>query len=378
MRLINNKMQLFPDSFIKSDLISIDALNNSDITIIEKFLRSYNSDGENRFSDETKSYYLKEYRRLLVFCSNYKYTFKDIDQDIVQSYIEFLKYPPASLIGPKVSIKSTNWKPFYGVLSASSVRQAISAISSLWLYMQQSNYINYNPWALLKTTSSRVRNEVSLRKLRVLTDESLKDVIEFINSVHTPDKKLKRQRWLFFFYIFTGCRISDLIKHTTSDFILSGSKGDKYWVFNHISKGKVMHQIPVPHLLMNEMKQYRSSIGREPIPTEPEHLLFNKTGKIGIKSRGTIHIEMKDLFKRVSKWLHDNKGPEHSKSFYNASTHWLKHSFVTLALDVSNGDVRHVSDLARHADWKTTKTYDHSDTKSLHDITEKMASALIN
>ena len=350
--------------------------SSEDLSITNAFLERIDVEGDFVFSQPTRESYLKEFRRLLIFCSIKNKGFRDLTYQDSQDYVRFIKSPPEALISnKKLPANHPDWKPFYSPLTGASIRQAIAPLKSLWTFLQRTGYLALNPWALITTKTNKVRSESALRKLRVVPTDLIKAALKYLEH-STPSKKLNRQKWLFSMYLYTGSRLSDLIKHQTDSFQLTSSKGQSFWVFNHRSKGGVFHSIPVPKVLIKELKAYRNSLGKSEFPETPEPLVFSLSGYNGVSHRSTIHNEMKDLFESISVYVRETKGSEYALVFKKASTHWLKHSYVSIALDVSDGDIRRVTDLARHADWKTTKAYDHSELGPLADITEKIAESL--
>lgn len=340
------------------------------------FVNRKDTDGDPVFSKTTQGSYIKEYRRLLVFCSLKHKDILSLNHEDTQDYISFLKNPPSHLISnKKLPATHEDWAPFNTQLSGSSIRQAIAPLKSFWTYLTRIGYISINPWALLYTKTNKVRNESALRRLRVVPTDLVIEALSFLKESE-PTRQLSRQRWLFTMYLYTGSRLSDITKHTTDSFQLNSLKSKTFWVFNHRSKGDVFHSTPIPKVLIEELKRYRLSLGKPDFPLEPEPLVFNLTGNNALLHRSTIHNEMKRLFKAISKHIANKKGAEYASVFEKASTHWLKHSFVSIALDVSNGDIRSVTDLARHADWKTTKQYDHTDLIPLSNISDSIGDAL--
>ena len=55
-----------------------------------------------------------------------------------------------------------------------------------------------------------------------------------------------------------------------------------------------------------------------------------------------------------------------------SSVHWLRHSFVTIGVELTN-DVAAISELARHADIKTTMGYNHQQLSKLADTVERVS-----
>jgi site-specific recombinase XerD len=347
----------------------------SDADMINEYLFRADLDHKFKLSDSTISYYAKEFRRLACYCRLRQVTFQDITYREVLEYVEFLKRPPEILVGNKRPANHKNWKPFEkSELSASSLKQAIKPIASLWRSMQDDGYVQQNPWAKLSLSTDRSRNEQQLRRLRIIPRAALTialDWLDFAGTIETYDqRRIARCRWLFCLYLFSGARLSDAIKHTASAFEQAGD----VWVFNHTSKGRASHSTPIPKMLINEYHQYIHSM--DLVPNNHCPLVYSLSGKLPITDRSTIHGEMKYVLGEAAKYAKEKGDAVSESKLAYASTHWLKHSFVSLALDVSNGNIRLVTDLARHADWKTTKSYDHSDIREMSKITNDMAEAL--
>jgi site-specific recombinase XerD len=347
-----------------------------DFAIAESFLDRKDTDGDYVFTADTRSAYIKEFRRLFIFCANNQKRFSDIDHNDTQQYVTFLKSPPSSLIGKKMSASSSEWKPFYtDNPSGSSVRSGIAAVKSLWTYMQKLQLIGLNPWSVIVTKTNKVRSEEALRRLRILPVDVLRDAMDFLDQREST-RESNRNRWLFIFFIFTGSRISDVTNHGTKSFEFVHTGNKTIWVFNHVSKGGVFHSVPVPSLVIEELKRYRESLGKVALPSDSEPLVFNVTGKHAVKDRSTTHRCMKEFFEEVANYVESIRSVEYAIKLREATTHWLKHSFVKLALDVSGGDIRSVSAFARHADWKTTKSYDFTELDPLANIADSMTDSL--
>ena len=351
-------------------------ISKSDSDIISRYLFRIDLKRRFKLSDNTISYYSKEFRRLACYCNLIRIGFQDFTYTEVMGYVDFLTNPPDILIGEKrYPVKHREWRPFHKrELSASSLKQAIKPITSLWSYMQKDGYVQKNPWAELSLSTNESRNEQQLRRLRVIPNEALMLTLKWLDiSKHNTrydQRRLARCRWLFCLYMFSGTRLSDVIKNSADAF----EKIGEYWVFNHVSKGDATHSTPVPNMLINEFHQYRLSVGRD--PSYNGYLVYSLSGKNGVTDRSTIHGEMKFMFGEAAKYASEIGDYVSAGKLEQASTHWLKHSFVSLALDVSDGNIRLVTDLARHADWKTTKAYDHTSIKDAAKVTNKMAKAL--
>jgi site-specific recombinase XerD len=126
---------------------------------------------------------------------------------------------------------------------------------------------------------------------------------------------------------------------------------------------------------MEELWRYRESMELEPWPKTPAPLVLSLSGRNAMTSRSSAHNEFKDLIQQVA-LFQDSQGNYDSAARLNtASTHWLRHSFVTSLLDITS-DIPAVSNLARHRDIKTTMGYDHSELQALKGLLNDYANSV--
>ena len=359
-------------------------LSSEDLDIMSEFINRPDISGELGYSDRTRESYAKEFRRLALYCTLSHKSLNDIDKQDVVTYLNWLNNPPENMVGDRRSVDHPEWKPFASKqLSAGSIKQALAPIKSLWSFMQDEGYVVKNPWKRIRSTSDGVRNEEQLRRLRIIPRSAIETVLAWldqaVNDEHEDQERIARCRWLFFLYLFSGTRLSDALKHDSQAFEYVEMPVNSTWVFNHRSKGKASHSTPVPDILIEEYDRYLASAKKPPLADTltPRALMYSIRSYAPITNRLTIHREIKYLFQRAGEFAATAGDTVSSQKLKAASTHWIKHSFVTLALDVSGGDIRSVTDLARHKDWRTTKSYDHTGVAKLAGISHALADAAL-
>lgn len=340
---------------------------SSDAEIINLYLTQLDDQGRPRFSARTLESYRRDIKRLMVYLDGKKFPFLTLED--VYRFIEWLKKPPSQLIGDKCRwpIHHPKWKPFYkSGLSPSALRQQLASIKAFFRWMGDTGYIAKNPFGLLKSAKPQTQKTPK----RQLYKEDLYAVLTYLTATEPLLEgkdfiKIARQRWLWFGYLLSGLRISELISHQTGHIYSEVVNGEKIWMFAVTGKGR--HQ-PDPHPIsdgfMEELWRYRKSMGLEPWPKTPAPLVLSLSGQNAMVSRSSAHNEFKNLIQQVA-LFQENQGNYDSAARLNtASTHWLRHSFVTSLLDITP-DIPAVSNLARHRDIKTTMGYDHSELKVL-------------
>lgn len=352
----------------------------SDAQAVAIFLNQKKSSGEARYSGNTRQSYEKELRRLIIFCNDRQLHFGQLTLGHLNQYLSWLQAPPEEYIGQsRRPCNDPDWRPFSGPLSPTSLHQAVAICKSFFSFLQKMGYIPANPFALINTNTQARRIAESERKNRTLLLTDIKTVRNYFKPQVNDDAEKHRKRWLFNAYLYSGVRLSDLITHTTSALRNELVKGESLWVLHLIGKGGKPASLPVSKIFMQSLFDYRQSLGKQPIPSadKPEPFFFNLKGRRGLTSRQAIHNIFKALIEDVAASLDDSTNFEQAERLRRSSLHWLRHSFVTIGLDVSN-DIPAIAELARHADIKTTLSYDKSEYHHLASLLDQMADSIEN
>ena len=232
-----NKLPTYPLSLVSA---------SSDTEIIKLYLMQLDDQGRLRFSDRTLESYRRDIKRLVVYLDGKKFALLTLED--VHGFIQWLKKPPFDLIDVQCRwpIHHPQWKPFYkSGLSPSALRQQLASIKAFFRWMGDAGYIAKNPFGLLKSAKPQIQKTPK----RQLYKEDLYAVLTYL-TVTEPllegkeRLKLVRQRWLWFGYLLSGFRISELISHQTGHIYSEVVSGEKIWMFAVTGKGR--HQ-PDPH-----------------------------------------------------------------------------------------------------------------------------------
>ena len=126
---------------------------------------------------------------------------------------------------------------------------------------------------------------------------------------------------------------------------------------------------------MQELWRYRCSLALDAWPAEPQPLVLSLSGRHGMTCRSSAYKEFKQLIQQVAEAQRLAGHYDIAARLGSASTHWLRHSFVTTLLDLST-DIPSVSSLARHRNISTTMAYDHSELPTLKSLLDRLATAV--
>lgn len=305
-------------------------------------------------------------------------------------YQRFLADPqPAErwvMTGRKLPRQHSDWRPFAGPLSASSVRQAMVVINSLFSWLVQAGYLAGNPLALARQR----RANAAPRVVRFLEEDlwaQVKATIQAMPSVTTRELATQaRARWLFSLLFLCGLRISEVVGNAMGGFFSRPDpKGEPRWWLEVTGKGNKTRLVPATRELMVELTRYRRSLGLAALPTEhePMPLLMpvwwrvpanERLANIEVPealTRAAVHQIVKSVFEQAAQGLesqHPDLAPR-AERLRAASAHWLRHTAGSRMAD-QDVDLRHVRDTFGHASISTTNIYLHAEDNRRHQAIE--------
>ncbi|MBK1891935.1 tyrosine-type recombinase/integrase [Undibacterium sp. 14-3-2] len=323
--------------------------------------------------------YRKEAERLVLWSRiTLQKPISSLTHEDMLTYQKFIAAPePVSqwiMPGRKVARSHPDWRPFAGPLAASSQRQAIIILNTMFSWLVNAGYLAGNPLSL-----SRQRNRKSSpRVTRYLDDELWAEVKLTIDLMPKETDRQRehyfRLRWLFSLLYLCGLRISEVVNNTMGGFFARRDKsGEERWWLEVTGKGDKTRIIPATNELMVELARYRREKGFSPLPsnTETMPLLIAIGSKQRTMTRGALHLVVKSVFDDTALRLRNQGGEfDHIAAQVElASAHWLRH---TAGSHMANNDVdlRHVRDNLGHESISTTNTYLHSTDDIRHAETE--------
>ena len=351
----------------------------SDADAISIYLSQRDANGELSFSTRTIESYRRDIKRFQVYLDGTP--FKQVTLNQVNDLILWLKSPPQELIALSCRrpIDHPDWQPFFkSGLSQSSVQQQMASLKAFFSWLLNTGYLSQNPVALIK--NAKQKNPKTPK--RQLYTEDLKAVAKYLklHDDHADSKasrSLNRQRWLWYAYLLSGLRISELLNHSTGELYTEIVNGEKIWMIAVVGKGRVdADPHPLPDHFMQELWRYRKSLGLHALPSTAAPLVLSLTGNNGLTSRSAAHKAFKALIDKVSVFQENQGHHDSATRLSNASTHWLRHSFVSTLLNITT-DLPAVSHLARHRDIKTTMNYDHSELPVLKGLLNQLAEEIV-
>jgi len=222
---------------------------------------------------------------------------------------------------------------------ASSNQRRLSAIKTLYRFLQKRGLITGNPSEII----SSPKTEKSLPKAI-----SVDEVLALIHSIDGSDVLDLRDRAMVELMYSSGLRVSELVSINLTDIDLSNA------TLRVIGKGRKERILPIGSYAVQSVDEYIRKRG-ELSKSETEALFLNKNGG---------RITTRSVARIVKKYLHKcaiNK---------NVSPHTLRHSFATHLLG-SGADIRFIQELLGHASLSTTQRYTSASIEHLMQIYDK-------
>lgn len=276
--------------------------------------------------------------------------------------------------GRKWSRFEPDWRPFAGPLSATSQRQTIVILNTLFSWLVNAGYLAGNPLSLSRQRQRKAKPRIT----RFLDEELWREVKASIEAMpRETDREREhyfRARWLFSLLYICGLRISEVTENTMGEFFCRrDNDGEERWWLEITGKGDKTRIVPATNELMVELTRYRRENGLTPFPhpREATPLLLPIGGKQRPLTRSAVHLIVKEVFERAAKRIEKRGSDVASRAqlLRAGSAHWLRH---TAGSNMAAGemDLRHVRDNLGHESISTTSKYLHSEDDQRHKETE--------
>lgn len=270
--------------------------------------------------------------------------------------------PREAWISPRGSDRwSPVWRPFEGALTEKSIHQAIVIVAGLFKWLNDVQYIKFNPWNAVKIKTAGGSTKPDRK--RSFTKFQWKYILNFLEAM-PHDCKYDRLRFCLIFSYGTGLRLSELVSAKIEDlkpvFDIDGSDYGK-WQLAVVGKGNQLRHVPMPSKVLNELQRYLDKRGlvdrftcspdtyligrlvplKESPPPEYNEVVEVKSPKFSEITPNALYQTFKGFFGAVADSL-EKQGDDIKDSYSNpelaasylhmatqlnkASTHWLRHT----------------------------------------------------
>ncbi|MHB8536234.1 MAG: tyrosine-type recombinase/integrase [Sulfuricaulis sp.] len=338
-------------------------------------------------SPRTREAYRREAERLLLWCwAVHGKPVSSLLLEDLQAYFKFCADPqPADRwCGPRKPRFDPAWRPFHDQTVQEAKKrkkksiawgQAVAILSALFTFLVEVGYLEKNPMAIIRR-SARGSRQRGKRVTRLLSHAEWEYVQQFIDALpETPARaraRKERIRFMFNFLYLLVPRLGDLATHTMGSFERT-ARGK--WRWKVTGKGDKEEALPVNQAMLRALERYRVSLGLPALPLPEETIPLVPDLKHPDRGLSANRIY------RIVKWVFEKtavrvakENPTSAANLRRASTHWLRHTGASHALD-AGVDLRNVSKMLRHADLQTTSIYAHTEDQRWEDDMERHGKA---
>jgi site-specific recombinase XerD len=356
-----------------------------------EFLKSYAK------SKDTFTSYRRETERLLHWAWLIaKKSIKEVTRNDIRDYLSFIQQPPKQWLGTKVTSRfvqdvnglrqvNPDWRPFVAKiskiarkhgklpnknnyqLSNKSIEAIFAVLSSLFTYLQQEEYLDANPVALIRQKKAYIQRQQTRKVTRKLSKLQWSHVIEVAEKMAHEDPQHERTLFLMSAFYLLGLRISELAytadRHATMGSFAPDKRG--LWWFTTIGKGNKVRDVAVPDELLLALKRYRQTIGLSPLPhrDDPTPLFPKLKGRQGLGTRQIRNI-VQHVFDRAIEQLQRAGKIDEAEDLATATVHWLRHTAISNEVEYRPRE--HIRDDVGHENPATMDKYIDTDRVARH------------
>ena len=403
VKLIPNQLELirsseFEHSYpsLHSFLQEVESLGipaKKDLELLLRFLTNVVSSSigtQNRFRNEAE--------RFMLFCWNEKnMSVLQAGVDEVREYIDWIWSPPKTLIADTtiasrfkskgktdVRIVNANWRPFvlrqskadrkteelitpeqaakkklvqrYS-LNQTSLQNSYASLNVFLKELTETEHMQRNPVALVKKSCKYLVKGKIYKPPHTLDDEIWQLFIDTLTIAADNNAIYEKHRFLVLSLKVLFLRISELSHRDYCVPVFGHFRQDvsgEGWVLNVIGKGKKERLVTVPDGFIDHVViRYRESLGLSPLPQIDETVPIMPSQKTGEPlHQDSLNNMVEEAFDLVIKALVKDDKIQQARSIAGASSHWLRHTGATQALNEISETM--LAEELGHASVKTT------------------------
>lgn len=358
--------------------------------LTQQFLASYAG------SADTYTSYRREVERLLQWSWLIaKKPVVALNRNDIREYLDFSHSPPLSWIAlqnfPRfkrsegIKIQNKAWRPFVVrinkakrrlgelpqkedyQLASKSIQALFAGLSTYFNFLQQEEYVEANPIALIRQKSRYIQRQQTQKVTRKLSHLQWEYVIETAKQLVEKNKENERTLFLISAFYLLGLRISELAETPGRIPKMGDFAPDKHglWWFSTVGKGNKMRDVAVPDAMLEALKRYRQSCGLTPLPIRDENtpLLHRQRGRGGLGTRQVRNL-VQECFNQAIFALERASKQDEAMDLASATVHWLRHTAISS--DIEFRPREHVRDDVGHENAATMDKYIDIDRLARH------------
>lgn len=315
-------------------------------------------------------------------------SYRDFLDSLEEGKLWFWNLPRERWIGMRSTPRwRDDWKPFSGTLAPTSQKQAIVILTAMCEWLVRQKYLDSNPWDGVScnyTTEGRIRADHSL------TMQQWQTVIAAAHEMERGEKYYRLYLALIFAYGL-GLRLSEIAAARMALHKEQAGKPNpgikravdgNGWDIVVLGKGGKLRTVPIPNAVVVALGTYGECVGLgNDVSAWPEgHVIFQTLGDGSWRvkksegyqrqpmSESQVYRMFKGHFRIAATKVETALDAGH---LIQASTHWLRHTHATHALE-AGAEIEEVQENLGHSSVAVTAIYTHASRKRRKSAVEKL------
>jgi site-specific recombinase XerD len=346
---------------------------SDDLQAITRWLSRY---GER---PATARSYRKEIERFVLWCTTVQRKAVSSASSLdCQAYRAFLAAVPAHWVHPvPVERSDPAWRPFRGQPGPASQKQALVIVQTMFEGLRDAGYLVANPMRSVMKGFRLPKTRLDVK--RSFTEAEWAHVLLCLAATPLGAGQL-RLRCILELLVSSGIRLDELAKATRADLRLESLPGlQDTWVLSVTGKRNKQRDVPLANDVIELLDAHARSFAAEDEAVEDRASLplvrglaasveqwarderHGTVSKAAVTGQGGAALSAAGIYAAVKRFMlrAARTAPAaglDAARFEQASTHWMRHTFVRQAL-VDGVPIEVVSELAGHASIATTSIY---------------------
>lgn len=315
----------------------------------------------------TQRSYRKEAERLLLWAILERgKAMSSLSVEDATAYRAFLAAPPSSWCGPRHRQRwSAMWRPLEGPLTSTALRQAITILRSLYAFLMSQSYVMGNPFAAVALPPNPQRPLGSNRTLSFAQWDHVDGLLQQHADTEVGRRLRRAMRWLY----ATGLRLAEITRVTCGDleqveYRTADGALARDWLLSVIGKGGRSRQVPVPAELVDELGDELARHGFDRQVDAVSNQAVQVLARFDPALEAPQTWSASGLYQAIKVFVTraaDGLDGVDAQQLRRASTHWLRHSHGSHALQGREGQtpvpIQVVQNNLGHASIGTTSMY---------------------
>lgn len=298
----------------------------------------------------------------------------DGDSETHMKWVWTWSTPLDQWIGPRnTPRRSRAWRPFNGPLSPSSQKLSFVVLKTMCEWLARQKYLETNPFDGVSAPIAETKMKVN----HALTPEQMELAVAACDRM-PRDETYFRLRFALIFAYGTGLRLAEMVAARVAahkeragehNHGLKPAQDGDGWDLEVMGKGGKSRLVPVSDRVMDALADYYEvrGLGRDPNDWPERGPLLatimtkhKKRVYAGMfLSQSSLYKMLADHFEFAASIARTDRDKGRLRS---ASTHWMRHTFATTALN-RGGDLDAVQEILGHSSPATTALYRNADRK---------------